>query len=152
MMTTRSMAPSAAQRYLICIPLLLVCLSCSTVYATRLAGTTAARHLMAQESAQAQLQRMFLAIPVYGSWCGPNYGSGTPIDGLDDCCRQHDLCYDSTGAGYFSRKTCSCDRNLATCASSFSPDSADMSWRRRQRSMAQDITNVFKATAAVKGC
>jgi hypothetical protein len=28
----------------------------------------------------------------------------------------------------------------------------DTSTRRRQRSMSQDITNVFKATAVLKGC
>jgi hypothetical protein len=26
-------------------------------------------------------------LPVYGNWCGPNYGSGTPIDLLDACCK-----------------------------------------------------------------
>lgn len=151
-MTAGSMAPSAAQHRRICFALFVACLCCSAACAARLAGTTAARQLLGAETSQAQLQRMFLTIPVYGNWCGPNYGSGTPIDGLDDCCRQHDLCYDSVGAGYFSRRTCSCDRTLANCASSFSPNAVDTSTRRRQRSMSQDITNVFKATAVLKGC
>lgn len=47
------------------------------------------------------------AIPVYGNWCGPNYGSGTPIDEVDRACQTHDLCY--TRSGYFD---CRCDNQL----------------------------------------
>ncbi|XP_020902710.1 phospholipase A2 A2-actitoxin-Ucs2a isoform X2 [Exaiptasia diaphana] len=29
----------------------------------------------------------------YGNWCGAG-GSGTPVDGVDRCCKAHDQCYD----------------------------------------------------------
>lgn len=45
--------------------------------------------------------------PAYGNWCGPNYGSGTPIDILDAGCRTHDKCYGSRGY-----HKCSCDRDF----------------------------------------
>ena len=52
-----------------------------------------------------------VSIPVYGNYCGPEYGSGMPIDVLDDQCRKHDECYGGTNAleGYHS---CYCDRTL----------------------------------------
>ncbi|EDO43503.1 predicted protein, partial [Nematostella vectensis] len=28
----------------------------------------------------------------YGNWCGRG-GGGTPVDGVDRCCRAHDLCW-----------------------------------------------------------
>jgi len=45
--------------------------------------------------------------PIYGNWCGPNYGSGTPIDLLDTGCRTHDRCYGSRGY-----HKCSCDKDF----------------------------------------
>lgn len=48
-----------------------------------------------------------LTLPIYGNWCGPGYGSGTPVDTLDNGCMQHDNCYGLNG--YFS---CSCDFQL----------------------------------------
>lgn len=52
------------------------------------------------------------ALPcIYGRWCGPGCsGPGAPINDVDDCCRQHDFCYDRKG--YFS---CSCNRDLLNC-------------------------------------
>ena len=46
-------------------------------------------------------------LPVYGNWCGPGHGGGTPIDDLDRACMMHDLCYDKKG--YFN---CECDTKL----------------------------------------
>lgn len=48
-----------------------------------------------------------MSVPIYGNWCGPEYGSGTPIDLLDTGCRQHDWCY--RDRGYHK---CSCDVQL----------------------------------------
>ncbi|WP_025028690.1 phospholipase A2 family protein [Caldalkalibacillus mannanilyticus] len=48
-----------------------------------------------------------LKLPIYGNWCGPGHGGGTPIDHLDRGCMQHDKCYEREG--YFS---CNCDTNL----------------------------------------
>lgn len=45
-----------------------------------------------------------ISIPIWGNWCGPGYGSGTPQDVLDRGCQIHDKCYEDKG--YF---TCSCD-------------------------------------------
>jgi len=46
-------------------------------------------------------------LPVYGNWCGPGHGGGTPVDDLDKACMKHDKCYDRNG--YFD---CDCDRQL----------------------------------------
>ena len=48
-----------------------------------------------------------LSLPVYGNWCGPGHGSGTPIDAIDAACKRHDQCYDRKG--YFD---CQCDAKL----------------------------------------
>ena len=48
-----------------------------------------------------------LSLPVWGNWCGPGHGGGTPIDVLDSICRTHDRCYGARG--YFA---CSCDREI----------------------------------------
>lgn len=50
-----------------------------------------------------------MSVPLYGNWCGPEYGSGTPIDLLDEGCRQHDQCY---GRYYYHK--CSCDVQLVS--------------------------------------
>lgn len=46
--------------------------------------------------------------PVYGNWCGPGHGSGTPIDTLDEGCRRHDDCYGK----YKNKSKCKCDKDL----------------------------------------
>jgi hypothetical protein len=48
-----------------------------------------------------------IVVPIYGKWCGLNYGSGKPIDTLDSLCMVHDKCYDKRG-----KFACSCDRDL----------------------------------------
>lgn len=46
---------------------------------------------------------------LYGNWCGPNYGSGIPIDNLDRGCRKHDLCYANPRYGSHN---CKCDNDF----------------------------------------
>jgi hypothetical protein len=48
---------------------------------------------------------------LYGNWCGPGCGGGTPKDALDRCCKRHDECYGSRVLG-----SCSCDLELIACA------------------------------------
>lgn len=55
----------------------------------------------------AEVNAMAVAFPVYGNWCGPGHGSGTPIDILDKGCKNHDMCYRSVGY-----HKCSCDRTF----------------------------------------
>lgn len=45
-------------------------------------------------------------LPVYGNWCGLNYGEGMPIDYLDKVCMDHKQCLASPVAD------CLCDRLL----------------------------------------
>lgn len=52
-------------------------------------------------------QKKAVAFPLYGNWCGPNYGSGAPINLLDKGCKNHDICY-----GNKSRHKCSCDKTF----------------------------------------
>src|SRR6266496_3049201 len=49
---------------------------------------------------------------MYGHWCGPNCGGGTPINDVDECCKAHDLCYGTSGP----LGPCSCDLKLIACA------------------------------------
>lgn len=53
----------------------------------------------------------FDAMPIYGRWCGPEYGegNGTPIDLLDTGCKEHDMCYKNVGY-----HKCSCDVRLVS--------------------------------------
>ncbi|TKR61874.1 hypothetical protein L596_028927 [Steinernema carpocapsae] len=44
--------------------------------------------------AQCALGHNVFELADYGCWCGPG-GSGTPIDGVDNCCMHHDKCYDA---------------------------------------------------------
>lgn len=46
-------------------------------------------------------------LPVYGNWCGPGHGGGTPVDDLDRACMEHDRCHGERG--YFD---CQCDATL----------------------------------------
>lgn len=53
----------------------------------------------------APMQRF--AVPIHGNWCGPDYGSGMPVDYLDRACQWHDFCYQDFG--YWN---CICDQGL----------------------------------------
>ena len=42
-------------------------------------------------------QKKAVTFPLYGNWCGPNYGSGTPINLPNKGCKNHDICYGNKG-------------------------------------------------------
>lgn len=42
---------------------------------------------------------------IHGNWCGPG-GDGPMQDGVDQCCKDHDACYDGCKADW--KKVCSC--------------------------------------------
>jgi len=89
-------------------------------------------------NAATQWQSAMPAIPVYGNWCGPNYGSGTPIDEIDDCCRGHDLCYDRTKV----YNHCTCDSDLVSCL-----NKADVSKLEvKKRAVRSSIVKYFENT------
>lgn len=46
-----------------------------------------------QEMAECRLGYTALAYNDYGCWCGVG-GSGKPVDDIDECCMNHDHCYD----------------------------------------------------------
>jgi len=78
----------------------------------------------------------FSQFPVYGNWCGPGWTGGklgsfdlnrpydyaVPVDRLDGCCREHDICYAQcrTTQKCESKEQASCfrecDRTLAMCS------------------------------------
>jgi secretory phospholipase A2 len=47
-----------------------------------------------EEMAECQLGYTALDYNNYGCWCGVG-GAGEPLDGIDECCMNHDKCYDS---------------------------------------------------------
>lgn len=82
-----------------------------------------------------------LGVPVWGNWCGPGYGSGEPIDLLDEGCRQHDACYVHGG------NNCKCNERLISYI--------DRNYDRMtggQKNMAKVIQWYFIAENAANGC
>lgn len=63
--------------------------------------------MMSKYYEENNIQTRATAFPVYGNWCGPHYGSGTPIDLLDKGCKDHDQCYADK-----KRHLCSCDKAM----------------------------------------
>ena len=62
---------------------------------------------------------------VHGNWCGPG-GAGPAIDGVDQCCKDHDGCYDKckadwknhmfgTGGSDTQSEMTACDKSLCSC-------------------------------------
>lgn len=72
--------------------------------------------------------------------CGPNYGSGTPVDEIDACCKSHDDCYDSS-VGY---NHCSCDQAIVRCLNKIT---SIQSRNLVKRAMRASIVTYFDNTA-----
>jgi hypothetical protein len=53
-------------------------------------------------------------VKIYGHYCGPGNEGGTPIDGLDAACKDHDECYDDRGYHH-----CTCDERIIADIGSF---------------------------------
>ncbi len=81
-------------------------------------------------------------VPVWGNWCGPGYGSGTPQDRLDTACKAHDLCYGDYG--YFD---CDCDQELIDTI-----DRVMYLMSGAELNMAKVIKAYFTAQMTVSGC
>lgn len=82
-----------------------------------------------------------MTIPIWGNWCGPGYGSGAPIDLLDEGCMQHDNCYVHGG------NNCKCNKKLINYVN----DNIDK-MTGGQRKMAYAVKWWFQAENFRKGC
>ena len=73
------------------------------------------RGIYSQTETEAVSPSMSLSFEFYGNYCGPGHGDPTgrtqPIDDVDACCREHDLCYEP-GYGY---SDCYCDKKIIDC-------------------------------------
>jgi RHS repeat-associated protein len=68
---------------------------------------------------------------MHGNWCGP--GGGGPVrDGVDQCCKNHDNCYDKckadwknrvfgTGGAVMQSEIDSCDKSMCACLARVHP-------------------------------
>lgn len=67
---------------------------------------------------------------VYDNWCGPGCsGSSDPVDSVDACCKERDICYGENG--YFD---CQCDADLINCLEG---ESGFIAWAVRTYFLAQ---------------
>ena len=78
---------------------------------------------------------------IHGNWCGPG-GGGPAIDAVDQCCKDHDGCYDRcngdwknhmlrTGGTAIQAAMTDCDRSLCSCLKSAKPNGATAEARAR---------------------
>lgn len=81
------------------------------------------------------------AFAFWGNWCGPSYGSGTPIDILDEGCRRHDNCYVHGG------NNCACNQRLISYI--------DQNYHKMtggQKVAAQAVRLAFSLENKLEGC
>lgn len=83
-----------------------------------------------------------IPMPIWGNWCGPNYGSGDTKDYLDAACKQHDLDYKKYG--YFD---CGSDIRLIA---RITRDYDKMKFL--EKAMARNVIMYFTAQAKINGC
>lgn len=80
-------------------------------------------------------------MPIWGNWCGPGYGSGVPIDLLDEGCMRHDNCYVHGG------NNCECNKKLIK----YIEDNKSR-MTTGQAAMADVIALYFRGENFFKGC
>jgi len=76
------------------IPLGLLLLLLIRVNAARHNSTSVGALWNLNEMSECLLHYSALVYDDYGCWCGPG-GGGKPVDGIDNCCMNHDHCYDA---------------------------------------------------------
>lgn len=87
----------------------------------------------------------------YGCFCGWG-GSGTPMDGIDSCCKQHDDCYNRVSCPLSKAwdYSWSCYRGNAVCDYDRSIPFEDLSWGQQLCKCDQDFAMCVKKYDCVK--
>lgn len=92
---------------------------------------------------------------IHGNWCGPG-GSGPVLDPVDQCCSDHDSCYDACSATWRDKvfgtkdpkrrsEMASCDKSICACLGDIDPKNDD---ERRGKARVQWF---FKCIEPPKG-
>ena len=98
--------------------------------------------------------RSHLSLP--GNWCGPNFGSGIPIDPVDATCERHDKCYDAAVRDSAGNKwaenaaKCTCDTVLMNEVTALKADQSSYPLlAEAARTTVDGILTVFKYKCGV---
>lgn len=91
-----------------------------------------------------------------GNWCGPNFGSGIPIDAVDATCERHDNCYDAAVRSSAGNKwaenaaKCTCDTVLMNEVTALKADQSSYPLlAEAARTTVDGILTVFKYKCGV---
>lgn len=91
--------------------------------------------------------------PTYGNWGGKNYSGGRvgevgpfpPIDSMDECFKEHDLCYGDRGCWkHDASARRECDRKLLDCLAKLDKD--PRKWKRPGPDPSEALSYRVKAT------
>nr|XP_026689604.1 basic phospholipase A2 nigroxin A-like isoform X3 [Ciona intestinalis] len=99
----------------------------SIKYSTTATSLNLAKQIMCYQGKKWNLWNVLLVAAKYGKygcWCGVG-GKGTPVDGIDSCCKSHDLCFNaatkkwapnySSVQIYFHKYKMSCHQKSTAC-------------------------------------